>query len=111
MNVPSQSLRTILAFPGPRCPTSLPLSRPLSASFYTWSIPKDTPRIQLEDGSTLIYRRNEPAGNSETGGVDESLLPPRLRKSYPTRAWLSSEQTATMAKLRQEDPDTWTVDH
>ncbi|KAJ3214765.1 hypothetical protein HDU67_001210 [Dinochytrium kinnereticum] len=70
--------------------------------FYTWHIPKDTKRIKLDDGSTLIFKRKEaPTPTVET-------LPPRLRE-YPQRSILTKEQIAEARRLRNEDPDTWTI--
>eukprot|EP00842_Homolaphlyctis_polyrhiza_P000942 jgi/Hompol1/1849/HPOL_005024-RA len=67
-------------------------------SFYTFNVPTDTPRIQLDDGSKLVFlQRLEPA-----------QLPPRVR-TFPERAMLSSEQINRMRELRESDPDSWTV--
>ncbi|KAJ3109506.1 hypothetical protein HDU97_005163 [Phlyctochytrium planicorne] len=71
-------------------------------SFYTWYTPKDTKRVRLDDGSTLIYKHKEtPVPTPET-------LPPRLRE-YRQRSILTKEQIAEARALRTEDPDRWTV--
>ncbi|KND02122.1 uncharacterized protein SPPG_02616 [Spizellomyces punctatus DAOM BR117] len=75
----------------------------LCRSFYTWNIPTDTPRVVLDDGSTLIHRHAAPVKPSS-----EKDLPPRLR-TYPKRSWLTQQQIEEARTLRQEDPDTWTV--
>ena len=88
-------------------------------SFYTWNIPKDTPRSKLDDGSTLIHRRHNLSPNVSTANTldsaasssltfDESKLPPRLR-SWPDRSILSKDQIMEARNLRNSNPDVWTV--
>ncbi|KAJ3293943.1 hypothetical protein HK104_004099 [Borealophlyctis nickersoniae] len=76
---------------------------PSCRTHYTWNVPKDTKRVKLDDGSTLIYRRNPvPQPTSE----DE--LPPLLWEQ-PELQKLTQEQIFEARALRKEDPDRWTV--
>ncbi|KAJ3020531.1 hypothetical protein HKX48_000668 [Thoreauomyces humboldtii] len=75
-------------------------------TFYSFTTPTTTPRIVLDDGSTLIHRRQPTTASS--GTPSEASLPPRLR-TYPKRAILTPAQIAEVKSLRESDPDTWTV--
>ncbi|KXS09706.1 hypothetical protein M427DRAFT_63610 [Gonapodya prolifera JEL478] len=74
---------------------------------YSRDIPADTPRVTLPDGSLFIHRKHpvEPI-------TDFSQLPPALPsrwRKYDASVVLTGDQVAEMRRLRQSDPDTWTV--
>ncbi|TPX34005.1 hypothetical protein SmJEL517_g03244 [Synchytrium microbalum] len=81
-------------------------------TFYTWKVPASTPRLTLDDGSTLIYRNPNKAHPSTTSPtlnpIAATHLPPPIRKepSYPR---LTPAQITRIAELRNSDPDLWTV--
>ncbi|TPX53118.1 hypothetical protein SeMB42_g00981 [Synchytrium endobioticum] len=86
-------------------------------TFYTYNVPKETPRLTLDDGSTLIYRKqpsakvaipDTSASNSTATISAPSILPPPLRheQAYPK---LTESQIQHIQELRTSDPDLWTV--
>jgi hypothetical protein len=74
---------------------------------YSKDIPKDTPRIKLDDGSHLIYRQSIVTPQPET----EADLPPLVHKPKKStdRIYLSFSEIAEARALRNNDPDRWTV--
>ncbi|KAI9016955.1 mitochondrial ribosomal protein subunit L20-domain-containing protein [Gaertneriomyces semiglobifer] len=80
--------------------------RACTRSFYSFNTPTDTPRIQLDDGSKLIFRRAENQAAKKT--TESARLPPLLKKLQPT-VTLTPEKEDKIRTLRTEDPDTWTV--
>ncbi|KAJ3050679.1 hypothetical protein HK097_008332 [Rhizophlyctis rosea] len=72
-------------------------------SYYTFNVPSDTPRTELDDGSILIAR------HKPTTILPESYLPPRLDRYAESIPPLTKEQKEEIRRLRTEDPDRWTV--
>ena len=86
----------------------------LSRSFYTYNVPKTGARqIELQDGSKLIFRnpvsKRESLQQSEQDESEEdTILPPKVR-TFPKRSVLTPDQISEMRRLREKDPDTWTI--
>ncbi|RKO90804.1 hypothetical protein BDK51DRAFT_29066 [Blyttiomyces helicus] len=85
---------------------------PSPRSYYTWDVPTNTPRVTLDDGSTLIHRylptANLPSlGAGKPGGKPK--LPPMTRPQSYLYSDPSPREIEEIRKLRTADPDTWTV--
>jgi hypothetical protein len=74
---------------------------------YSQDIPKNTPRIKLDDGSHLIYRQSTVRPERET----EDDLPPLVHapKKPTDRIYLSPSEIIQARALRNSDPDRWTA--
>ncbi|KAJ3030521.1 hypothetical protein HDV00_008860 [Rhizophlyctis rosea] len=73
-------------------------------TFYTYKIPINAPRVELDDGSILIHKPKP-----QTLLSDEALLPPLLYDWAEPHKRLTREQITEARRLREEDPDRWTV--
>lgn len=93
----------------------------LKRSFYTPVVPKGTPRLILEDGSILIFKKKQehnhpllsstPQESTSTNlsSANESLLPPPTQSRSSSYASLTPSQISRMKALRASDPDAYTV--
>lgn len=84
----------------PQTPSILSTCR----TFYTYKVPTDTPRTELDDGSILIHKKKP-----EVKITDEAFLPPKLHDWNFKPPRLTKEQIAEARRLREEDPDRWTI--